>query len=78
MTEEEIRADERAKIVAYIQGVGAQQQGYADRASCDMQYAGRLRSRAYMARALALRIARGDHQSFPEPLLLDEVKQERK
>lgn len=57
--------NDRASIVAYVERVAAQQQGYTDRAGADLIYRGRLSMRAFMARALAKRIARcEDRRSF--------------
>jgi|GEM_PF-4057745 hypothetical protein len=50
----------RASIVGYLERVAAEQQYYADQAGADMVYRGRLSMRAFMARALARRIARGE------------------
>ena len=61
-------ADERvSSIVAYLERVAAQQDGYAARAAGDMVYAGRLRMRGFMARALARRIANGEDLKSGEP-----------
>ena len=61
----------RASIVAYIEDVADQQQGYVDQATAraDMIYRGRLSMRAFMARALAKRVARGeDLRARPAPI----------
>ena len=52
--------NDRDSIVAYLDQVAAQQQGYADKAGADLVYRGRLSMRAFMARALGQRIARGE------------------
>lgn len=50
-------AEQRASIVAYCEAVGAAQAAFADRCVTATAYRGRMSSRAYMARALAKRIA---------------------
>ena len=50
-------AAQRASSVAYCEAVGASQQAFADRCWPATPYRGRMASRAYMARALAKRIA---------------------
>lgn len=49
--------EQRASIIAYCDAVGASQQAFADRCVLATPYRGRMASRAYMARALATRIA---------------------
>jgi hypothetical protein len=50
-------AEQRASNVAYCEAVGAKQAAFADRCVLATAYRGRMASRAYMARALATRIA---------------------
>lgn len=50
-------AEQRASIVAYCEAVGAAQAAFAERCVTATAYRGRMSSRAYMARALAVRIA---------------------
>ena len=50
--------DDRDSIVAYINRVAEQQQTYAEKAGANLIYRGRLSMRAFMARALAKRVAR--------------------
>jgi uncharacterized protein (DUF433 family) len=50
--------DDRESIVSYLERMAVKQQGYADKAGANLIYRGRLSMRAFMARALAKRVAR--------------------